>query len=102
MEYGINIDWVGRLVEAVSGQTLDVYFRDKIFAPLGMKDSGYVTSTSSAPARPACTNARLTAPSCHNRWRRRPPPNSGRVAARSILRVWTTSRSADAAAWGQL
>jgi CubicO group peptidase (beta-lactamase class C family) len=43
-EYGINIDWVGRLVEAVSGQTLDVYFRDKIFAPLGMKDSGYVTS----------------------------------------------------------
>ena len=32
-EYGINIDWVGRLVEAVSGQTLDVYFRDKIFAP---------------------------------------------------------------------
>jgi CubicO group peptidase (beta-lactamase class C family) len=43
-EYGINIDWVGRLVEEISGQTLDVYFRDKIFTPLGMKDSGYVTS----------------------------------------------------------
>jgi CubicO group peptidase (beta-lactamase class C family) len=43
-EYGINIDWVGRLVEAVSGQTLDVYFRDKIFTPLGMKDSGYITA----------------------------------------------------------
>jgi methyl acetate hydrolase len=43
-EYGINIDWVGRLVEAVSGQTLDAYFRDKIFTPLGMKDSGYITS----------------------------------------------------------
>ena len=43
-EYGVNIDWVGRIVEAVSGQTLDAYFRDKIFAPLGMKDSGYVTS----------------------------------------------------------
>ncbi len=39
--YGINTDWVGRLVEATSGQPLDVYFRDKIFAPLGMKDSGY-------------------------------------------------------------
>src|SRR5437016_2598206 len=25
-EYGINIDWVGRLVESVSGQALDVYF----------------------------------------------------------------------------
>ena len=43
-EYGVNIDWVGRLVESVSGQTLDAYFRDKIFAPLGMKDSGYITS----------------------------------------------------------
>ena len=43
-EYGVNIDWVGRLIESASGQTLDAYFRDKIFAPLGMKDSGYVTS----------------------------------------------------------
>ena len=39
--YGINTDWVGRLVEATSGQPLDAYFRDKVFAPLGMKDSGY-------------------------------------------------------------
>ena len=43
-EYGINTDWVGRLVEALSGQPLDVYFREKIFAPLGMKDSGYAVS----------------------------------------------------------
>src|SRR5216683_1517267 len=43
-EYGVNTDWVGRIVEATSGQPLDAYFRDKIFAPLGMKDSGYVTS----------------------------------------------------------
>jgi methyl acetate hydrolase len=43
-EYGINIDWAGRLVEVLSGQSLDVYFRDKIFAPLGMKDSGFVVS----------------------------------------------------------
>jgi methyl acetate hydrolase len=39
--YGINTDWVGRLVEATSGQPLDVYFRDNIFTPLGMNDSGY-------------------------------------------------------------
>ena len=32
-EYGINIDWVGRIVEAVSGQPIDAYFRDRIFAP---------------------------------------------------------------------
>ena len=43
-EYGVNTDWAGRVVEAASGQTLDAYFRDKIFAPLGMKDSGYVVS----------------------------------------------------------
>ena len=43
-EYGVNTDWAGRVVEAASGQTLDTYFRDKIFAPLGMKDSGYVVS----------------------------------------------------------
>src|SRR5262245_50508714 len=43
-EYGVNIDWAGRLVEALSGQTLDAYFRDKIFTPLGMQDTAYVTS----------------------------------------------------------
>ena len=43
-EYGVNIDWAGRLVEVLSGQLLDTYFRDKIFAPLGMKDSGFVVS----------------------------------------------------------
>ena len=43
-EYGVNIDWVGRLVEAISGQTLDAYFHYKIFVPLGMQDSGYITS----------------------------------------------------------
>ena len=43
-EYGINIDWVGRLVEAVSGQRLDTYFREHLFAPLGMDDTGFVAS----------------------------------------------------------
>jgi CubicO group peptidase (beta-lactamase class C family) len=43
-EYGVNIDWVGRIVEAVGGQSIDAYFRDRIFGPLGMTDSGFVTS----------------------------------------------------------
>jgi methyl acetate hydrolase len=38
-EYGIGIDWLGRLVERVSGQTLEAYFREHIFQPLGMKDT---------------------------------------------------------------
>jgi CubicO group peptidase (beta-lactamase class C family) len=40
-EYGVNIDWVGLIIEAVSGQKLEVYFREHIFEPLGMKDSGF-------------------------------------------------------------
>jgi methyl acetate hydrolase len=43
-EYGINIDWVGRIVESVTGQPIDAYFRDRIFGPLDMKDTGYVAS----------------------------------------------------------
>ena len=44
-EYGINLDWAGRAVEAVSGQPLEVYFREHIFAPLGMRDTDYVISS---------------------------------------------------------
>ena len=38
-EYGISTDWLGRLVERVTGQSLEAYFRLKIFEPLGMQDS---------------------------------------------------------------
>ncbi len=43
-EYGISIDWVGKMVEAVSGQKLDRYFREHIFEPLGMKDTSFKIS----------------------------------------------------------
>lgn len=38
-EYGISTDWLGRLVEQVSGLSLEEYFRRNIFAPLDMPDS---------------------------------------------------------------
>jgi len=41
-EYGINIDWVGKTVEKVSGQSLEDYFREHIFSPLGMTDTSFV------------------------------------------------------------
>jgi methyl acetate hydrolase len=41
-EYGTNIDFVGKAVEAASGKRLDAYFRDHLFAPLGMADTGFV------------------------------------------------------------
>jgi CubicO group peptidase (beta-lactamase class C family) len=40
-EYGTNIDFVGKAVEAVSGKRLDAYLRDQMFAPLGMNDTGF-------------------------------------------------------------
>ena len=45
-EYGISIDWVGKMVEAVSGQKLDRYFQDHIFGPLGMTDTAFKLSAS--------------------------------------------------------
>ena len=34
-DYGINIDWVGKAVERVSGRKLGDYFAELVFAPLG-------------------------------------------------------------------
>lgn len=40
-EYGPATDVLGRLVEVVSGQTLDAFFRSRILDPLGMKDTWF-------------------------------------------------------------
>jgi CubicO group peptidase (beta-lactamase class C family) len=40
-EYGTNIDFVGKAVEATSGVRLDTYLRDHMFKPLGMSDTGF-------------------------------------------------------------
>jgi CubicO group peptidase (beta-lactamase class C family) len=41
-QYGTSTDWAGKLVEAVSGQTLEQYFQSHILQPLGMKDTSYI------------------------------------------------------------
>ena len=41
-EYGAGSDWTGRLVEHVTGESLDDYFRVHIFEPLGMGDTGFI------------------------------------------------------------
>jgi CubicO group peptidase (beta-lactamase class C family) len=40
--YGPSTDVLGRVIEVVSGQTLDVFLRERIFAPLGMVDTAFV------------------------------------------------------------
>ena len=37
--YGLNTDVLGYLVEVISGMSLDKYLQQKIFEPLGMKDT---------------------------------------------------------------
>ncbi|CAN0599962.1 unnamed protein product, partial [Laminaria digitata] len=39
--YSVSTDVLGRLVEVWSGRSLDVFFADEIFAPLGMVDTGF-------------------------------------------------------------
>lgn len=39
--YGINTDWLGKVVEAASGTTLDVAIKDGITGPLGMNDTAF-------------------------------------------------------------
>ena len=46
--YSVSTDVVGRLVEVVSGQTLDEFFRTRIFEPLGMRDTGFWAEGGSA------------------------------------------------------
>jgi CubicO group peptidase (beta-lactamase class C family) len=40
-DYGINIDWVGKVVERVSGQVLGDYLAEHLFEPIGMKDTAF-------------------------------------------------------------
>jgi methyl acetate hydrolase len=39
--YGINTDWLGKVVEAASGVTLDVAVKEGITGPLGMNDTAF-------------------------------------------------------------
>lgn len=41
-QYGTGLDWTGKLVEAVSGMSLEDYFQRNILQPLGMKDTTFV------------------------------------------------------------
>lgn len=46
-QYGISIDWAGKLVEKISGLTLEQYFQRNILQPLGMNDTSFIL----APAK---------------------------------------------------
>ena len=48
-EYGPATDVVGRLVEVLSGLTLDEFLKERIFEPLGMRDTHFYLPTEKLP-----------------------------------------------------
>ena len=47
--YSVASDVLGRIVEVVSGQSLDAFFKERIFGPLGMTDTGFFVGPTDAP-----------------------------------------------------
>jgi CubicO group peptidase (beta-lactamase class C family) len=43
-EYGVNTDWLGLVVEKLTGQSLGSYLQRHVYAPLGMNDSTFAPS----------------------------------------------------------
>jgi CubicO group peptidase (beta-lactamase class C family) len=52
--YSVSTDVLGRLVEIISGQSLDDFFRIRIFEPLGMTDTGFFVAAEDQERFAAC------------------------------------------------
>jgi methyl acetate hydrolase len=57
-EYGSSIDWLGQVVEGVTGQRLGDVMRERVFEPLGMTDTAF-TLTDEQRARRAGMHRRM-------------------------------------------
>lgn len=53
LSYGFQTDVLGKIVEVVSGMTLDRFFQDRIFGPLQMKETGFQLRASQVGRYPA-------------------------------------------------
>ena len=47
--YSAGLDVLGRVIEVASGQSFDVYLREHIFRPLGMRNSGFHVDAAQRP-----------------------------------------------------
>ncbi|MEJ5198364.1 MAG: serine hydrolase domain-containing protein [Anaerolineae bacterium] len=56
--YSLSIDVLGYLVELISGKPLDVFFKERIFEPLGMTDTDFYVPAAKLPrvAKIYCTD----------------------------------------------
>ncbi|WP_035859835.1 serine hydrolase domain-containing protein [Kitasatospora cheerisanensis] len=46
--YGVSTDVLGRVIEVVSGRSLDAYLAEALFEPLGLRDTGFHVAESEA------------------------------------------------------
>ena len=51
--YGINTDWLGRVIEAVTGKGLDVVVKEGVTGPLGMDGTSFTLTPGQTAARAA-------------------------------------------------
>jgi CubicO group peptidase (beta-lactamase class C family) len=52
--YSVSTDALGRVIEILSGKPLDVFLQERIFAPLGMNDTGFFVAPDKAHRLGAC------------------------------------------------
>ena len=57
--YSVSTDVLGYVVEKVSGQSLDVFFEERIFRPLGMKDTAFYVPRSKVNRFAVCYGPKL-------------------------------------------
>lgn len=57
--YSVATDVVGRLVEIISAQSLDDYFKTNIFVPLGMKDTAFYVPVKKLDRFASCYQRRI-------------------------------------------
>ncbi len=48
-EYGSNIDWTGQVIEGITGRRLGEVLQTRIFAPLGMTETGFTLTETMRP-----------------------------------------------------
>lgn len=81
--YHTGADVLGVLIARATGQSLDDFYRERIFAPLGMNDTGFQVPTADLARMPVAyapdpeTGDLVARPEPHTPWDRRPAFLSG-------------------------
>ena len=75
-DYGIGIDWLGQVVEAIAGRRIDRFCREEILDPLDMNDTGFEVEDKMADRLASVSMRGEDGKSAVSTSRRRPGPSS--------------------------